>query len=102
MSLPNRVFAARCAFGRPATKTDGSARADTNGTRSTRAGCAQLAFISGRKRSACRAATGRLTPSGIVEVDLGLESFKFLLFFFTSAAMDKVQSSGGQSNLLSE
>ena len=70
MNLPNRVYAAHGAVGRPATKTDGSARVDTNGTRSTRAVCAQPAFISGLKRSAYRAAIGRRTRSGIVAVNL--------------------------------
>lgn len=71
MSLPDRIYAALYAVGRPATKTGGAAHAVTNGTRSTRAVCARPAFISGLERSACRAATGRLTPSGIVKVNLG-------------------------------
>lgn len=70
MNPARRTYAAHCAVGRPATKTDGSARVDTNGTRSTRAACAQLAFISGLKRSAFRATTGRRTRSGIVAVNL--------------------------------
>lgn len=73
MNLPSRIYAVHGAVGRPATKTDGSARVDTNGTRSTRAVCAQLVFISGVKRSAYRASTGRRTRSGIVTVNLGAE-----------------------------
>lgn len=71
MRLPEHIYAALYAVGRPATKTGGSAPADTNGTRSIRAVCARLAFISGLEPSAYRAATGRLTPSGIVEVNFG-------------------------------
>jgi len=70
MNLPNRVYAAHGAVGRPATKTDGSARVDTNGTRSTRVVCAQPAFINGLKHSVYRAATGRRTRSGIMAVNL--------------------------------
>jgi hypothetical protein len=69
MNLPSRTYAAHCAVGRLATKTDGSAPVDTNGTRSTRVAPAQLAFISGLKRSAYPATTGRRTRSGIVGVN---------------------------------
>jgi hypothetical protein len=59
LSPPARASDAHSAVGRRARKTDGLVTAGTNGTRSTRAGCAPPAFISGLRRSAYRAKDGR-------------------------------------------
>jgi hypothetical protein len=65
-----RASAARSAAGRPAKRTSGSALAAMSGTRSTREASAQLACTSGLKRSASRAADGRLIRSGMRATDI--------------------------------
>ena len=62
---PAPASGARCAAGRRAKKTNGSAPADTNGTRSTREECVPLACTSGLRPSASRAAAGRRIRIGI-------------------------------------
>ena len=64
-SHPALAFAARCAVGRPAKKTSGSAPAATNGTHSTREESAQLASITGLKLNASRVAVGRRIRIGM-------------------------------------
>jgi hypothetical protein len=56
---------AHFAAGRPARKTAGPATVGTNGTRSTRAGCARHAFTNGLQPNASSVAGGRRTQSGI-------------------------------------
>ena len=63
-SRSRRASAARCAAGRPAKKTNGSAPAGTSGTHSTLEASAQLACTSGLKPSASLAPDGRSIPIG--------------------------------------
>jgi len=62
---PSRASVARCAAGRPAKKTSGSAPAATSGIPSTREAYALLACTSGLKPSAFLAADGRRIPTGM-------------------------------------
>ena len=56
----------RCPLcGCPAKRTNGSAHAETSGTRSIREESAQLAFTSGPRPNAYRVAAGRYTRSGM-------------------------------------
>ena len=59
--LPTPAFAARCAAGRPARRTNGSASAVIHGTLSTREASAQPAFTSGMRPSAFPVVDGRRT-----------------------------------------
>ena len=59
-----RASAARSAAGRPRKKINGSVLVGTSGTALTPEASARLAFTSGLKRNASRAADGRHIPSG--------------------------------------
>jgi hypothetical protein len=61
---PDRAYDVRCAVGRPDRTIAGLVFAATCGTPLTLAGCAQLACISGLRRSVCLASAGRRTPIG--------------------------------------
>jgi hypothetical protein len=73
---PVRGSAARSAAGLHARKINGSAHADTNGTRLIREACAQLACTSGRKLSAFRAAGGRRILSGMPPFDFEVSNIR--------------------------
>ena len=61
---PTLVSAARCAAGRPAKKTNGSAHAGMSGTPSTREASAPRVFTSGLRPSAYRVTDGRRIRTG--------------------------------------
>jgi len=66
--------AAQFAAGRRVKRTNGSALVATSGTPSIRVASAQLASISGRRRSASRAADGRRIRFGMRTRDGGRRS----------------------------